>query len=156
MSLKKSFKSNRTRRKIAINKYLTSNLSLLNFQKEITVIFMEMLIMVKLYHWKTHSYATHKATDELYTKFNEHIDRFIEVLLGKTGSRIDLMSHKNIKLIDLNTQESFERKIKEFKYYLVDLDNNKALKKMSNSDLYNIRDEILGDLNQLLYLLTFR
>jgi DNA-binding ferritin-like protein len=113
MSLKKSFKSNRTRRKIAINKYLTSNSSLLNFQKEITVIFMEMLIMVKLYHWKTHSYATHKATDELYTKFNEHIDRFIEVLLGKTGSRIDLMSHKNIKLIDLNTQESFERKIKD-------------------------------------------
>jgi hypothetical protein len=27
---------------------------------------------------------------------------------------------------------------------------------MSNSDLYNIRDEILGDLNQTLYLLTFR
>ena len=57
------------------------------FQQEITVKFMEMLMMVKLYHWKTHSFATHKATDELYAKLNEHIDTFIEVLLGKTEIR---------------------------------------------------------------------
>ena len=42
------------------------------FQQEITVKFMEILIMIKLFHWKTHSYATHKATDELYSKLNEN------------------------------------------------------------------------------------
>jgi DNA-binding ferritin-like protein len=126
------------------------------FQKQITVVFLEMLMMVKLFHWKTHSYATHKATDELYEKLNENIDHFIEVLLGKTGSRIDLMNQKSISLIDLNSQEKLKSKIMSLKSYFVDLDNNKALSTMSNSDLFNIRDEILGNLNQFMYLLTFK
>ena len=126
------------------------------FQKQITVVFLEMLMMVKLFHWKTHSYATHKATDELYDSLNDNIDKFIEVLLGKTGSRIDLMSKKTITLIDLNSPESLKSKIIYFKSFLVGLDNNKALNSMSNSDLFNIRDEILGNLNQFLYLLTFK
>jgi len=126
------------------------------FQKQITVVFLEMLMMIKLFHWKTHSYATHKATDELYTSLNENIDKFIEVLLGKTGLRIDLMGNKTISLIDLNSQESLKLKIASFKSYLVGLDNNKALSSMTNSDLLNIRDEILGNLNQFLYLLTFK
>ena len=130
--------------------------SLSAFQKQITVVFLEMLMMVKLFHWKTHSYATHKATDELYASLNEHIDSFIEVLLGKTGSRIDLMSNRTIKLIDLNSQEQLKSKIMSLKSYLVGLDNSRALSTMSNSDLLNIRDEILGDLNKFLYLLTFK
>jgi hypothetical protein len=130
--------------------------SLAAFQKQITVVFLEMLMMVKLFHWKTHSYATHKATDELYEKLNENIDHFIEVLLGKTGSRIDLMGQKSISLIDLNSQEKLKAKIMSLKNYFVGLDNNKALSTMSNSDLFNIRDEILGNLNQFLYLLTFK
>ena len=126
------------------------------FQKQITVVFLEMLMMVKLFHWKTYSYATHKATDQLYDSLNDNIDKFIEVLLGKTGSRIDLMGKKSISLIDLNSQESLKSKIMSLKNYLVGLDNNKALSTMSNSDLFNIRDEILADLNQFLYLLTFK
>ena len=130
--------------------------SLAGFQKEIAVVFLEMLLMVKLFHWKTTSYATHKATDELYTKLNANIDSFIEILLGKSGSRIDLMSNKNIRLVDLSSQESLKREIEAFKGYLVSLDDNKAMRTMSNTDLYNIRDTILGDMNQFLYLLTFK
>jgi len=130
--------------------------SLAAFQKEIAVVFLEMLMMVKLFHWKTTSYATHKATDELYTKFNANIDSFIEILLGKTGSRIDLMSNKQIRLIDLSSQESLKREVEAFKGYLVSLNDNKAMLAMSNTDLFNIRDTILGDLNQFLYLLTFK
>ena len=132
--------------------------SLKRFQKEITVIFLEMLLMVKLFHWKTHSYATHKATDELYESLNSNMDKFIEVLLGKTETRIDLMNHKTIRLIDLESQEKLKSKINSFKGYLVSLDNNKALHqhKMTNSDLFNIRDEILGNMNKFLYLLTFK
>jgi DNA-binding ferritin-like protein len=130
--------------------------SLSSFQKEITIIFLEMLLMVKLYHWKTTSYATHKATDELYTKLNANIDEFIEILLGKSGSRIELMNNKNIRLVDLSSQERLKREIETFKGYLVSLDENNAMRSMSNTDLYNIRDTILGDLNQFLYLLTFK
>lgn len=137
-------------------KNISQNGSLASFQKEITVTFLEMLMMIKLFHWKTTSYATHKATDDLYTKFNANIDSFIEVLLGKTGSRIDLMSNKSIKLVDLSSQEALKREIESFKSYLVNLNDNKAMKIMTNTDLFNIRDTILGDLNQFLYLLTFK
>jgi hypothetical protein len=66
------------------------------------------------------------------------------------------MSNKTIKLVDLSSSESFKREINGFKNYLVNLNNNKALKQMPNTDLFNIRDTILGDLNQLLYLLSFK
>lgn len=144
-------KGNNTRK----NKYSTSS-TLSEFQKEITVVFLEILLMVKLYHWKTTSYATHKATDELYTKLNENIDSFIEILLGKSGTRTDLMGHKNIRLVDLSSLDSLKREVNTFKSYLLGLNDNKAMKLMLNSDLYNIRDTILGDLNQFLYLLSFK
>ena len=146
-------KGGATRRKSSSSK---NSSSLKSFQKEVTVIFLEMLLMVKLFHWKTHSYATHKATDDLYAKLNLDIDRFIEILLGKSGSRIELMGHKNISLIDLNSQEQLKSKIESFKSYLVGLTHNKGLSSMTNTDLLNIRDEILGDMNQFLYLLTFK
>ena len=126
------------------------------FYKEITVKFLEMLLMVKLFHWKTHSYATHKATDELYDSMNGNIDKFIEVLLGKTGSRIDLTNQSKISLIDLGSTEKLKERIQSFKNYLVGLSNNKAIVSMNDTDLLNIRDELLGDLNQFLYLLTFK
>ena len=144
-------------KKQGTRRLITSNSSSFSaFQKEVTVVFLEMLLMVKLFHWKTTSYATHKATDDLYTKLNENIDSFIEVLLGKSGIRTDLMHNKNIRLVDLSSADSLKREIDGFKGYLVSLNDNKTMKLMSNTDLYNIRDAILGDLNQFLYLLTFK
>ena len=111
-------------------------------------------MMVKLFHWKTHSFAAHKATDEIYESLNEHIDSFIEVLLGKTGTRINLTQKRSISLIDLDSQASLKARIEQFKKYLVSLNTNKAV--ALDTDLLNIRDEILGDLNKFLYLLTFK
>jgi len=148
---------NRQNKKTPTIKSIPTNRSLLtNFQKEVTVIFLQMLLMIKLYHWKTYSYATHKATDDLYSKLNENTDKFIEILLGKSGNRTDLTNQKSIKLIDLTSPEALKREIEAFKGYLVSLNDNKTMKLMSNTDLYNIRDEILGNLNQFLYLLTFK
>lgn len=151
-------KTLKTNKNVSEN-YSTDNSAesaIVSFQKDITVIFFEFLLMIKLFHWKTHSYATHKATDELYSSFNEHMDKFIEVLLGKTGSRIDLKNVTKISLTDLNNQEQLVQKVNGFKNYLVNLTTSKALSSASNTDLLNIRDEILGDMNQFLYLLTFK
>ena len=81
------------------------DMSLAAFQKEITVRFLEMLLLIKLFHWKTTSYPTHKATDDLYTKFNLNMDTFVEILLGKTGMRTDLVYDKTIRLNDLTSIE---------------------------------------------------
>ena len=147
---------NFTSKKRGTRRLMSNSSSLSVFQKEITVVFLEMLLMIKLFHWKTTSYATHKATDDLYTKLNANIDSFTEILLGKSGFRTDLMSNKTIRLVDLSSAESLKREIEAFKGYLVSLNDNKAMKQMANTDLYNIRDTLLGDMNQFLYLLTFK
>ena len=39
-----------------------------SFKQEVVKVFLQILNTVKLYHWKTKSFAIHKATDELYSK----------------------------------------------------------------------------------------
>jgi len=131
--------------------------SLAAFESDIVSKYLEMLNNIKLYHWKTYSYATHKATDDLYAKLGENIDKFVEILLGKAQNRIKMRT-KNIPVKDMNSPQEFKREIESYKSYLVGLSNNKALGAggMTNTDLLNIRDEILGDLNQFLYLFTFK
>jgi len=115
-----------------------------------------MLNTVKLFHWKTKSYAKHKATDSLYGKLNDNIDSFVEVLLGKQGDRIDLASTKTIPLFAYNSADDFKRKIEEYKKYLIGMNASGTLNLTNNSDLLNIRDEILGNLNQFTYLWSFK
>ena len=117
--------------------------------------FLEMLNMVKLYHWKTYSYSIHKATDELYSDLNLNVDAFIEVLLGKEGTpRVNLTHVKSLPLHDFSSMGPFKQKIVQFKMYLEHMSKCPAL--MNNSDLLNIRDELLGNLNKFTYLLTLK
>lgn len=135
----------------------SSSSSLAAFQKEITLQFFEMILLIKLFHWKTHSYSTHKATDKLYDDLNGHMDRFMEVLLGKTGIRMDFTNQKSISLYDLDSQEKLISKVNQFKSYLVNLLNKKSLENlMLDTGLLNVRDEILEDMNQFLYLLSLK
>jgi len=127
------------------------------FAQTMVVMFMEMLMMVKLYHWKTYGYAQHKATDDFYGSLNDHVDEFIEVLMGKVGGeRINLLKHKKINLIDLPSTDvkAFTKHLNKFKAELESLDSHPFIASMSSNDLLNIRDEIIGDLNKLAYLLT--
>ena len=124
-----------------------------DIKQKIIIKFLEILNMIKLYHWGTLSYATHKATDELYAKLNENIDSFVEVMIGKDGKRIDLSHNKSISLKASNSINDFKREIENFKLFLVNLDDS-ILKSKSNTDLFNIRDELLANLNQFTYLLT--
>ena len=128
----------------------------ISFQKEITIKFLTVLNTVKLYHWKTMHFSTHKATDELYSKLGDNFDKFTEVLMGKLNDRIHLERVKTISLKDLSSEKDIEREMIAFKGYLVSFDNKLQTKKgeMLNTDLLNIRDEILSDINQFLYLLT--
>ena len=131
----------------------TKNGHLNKSKSHIVKVFLEVLNMVKLYHWKTHSYAQHKATDELYSKLNEHMDTFVEVLLGKDASRIHFLE-KKIELYDFSNILEFKRRIFEFRSFLKDLDI--YFDDSHDSDLLNIRDEILSTLNQISYLLTLK
>ena len=41
--------------------------------------FFTMREQIKLYHWQTHSYSRHKATDEVIENLDKNIDEFVEV-----------------------------------------------------------------------------
>jgi hypothetical protein len=131
---------------------------------EIVPTFLHMLNTVKLYHWKTTNFATHKATDELYGKLNEKIDEFVEVMLGKRemGGRPKLLAipivvgceraGPLIKLGVYSNNEAFKKQIENYKDFLLKLNHSLGLD--LNTDLLAIRDEILAAFNQFLYLLT--
>lgn len=124
-------------------------------QQKIVMMFLQMLNTVKLYHWKTSSYAQHKATDDLYANLNLNIDSFVEIMLGKTGGRVNLTSQKSIPLLDYTNVTDFKREVDKYKQFLIEMNKDAGLNITNNSDLLNVRDEILGNLNQFTYLLTF-
>ena len=124
-------------------------------ESEIILKFIQMLNIIKIYHWKTLSYPQHKATDELYESFNGRMDEFVETMLGKTGKRVNLSSTRSIPFYDYTSVTKFKQCIETFKSYLVNMSNAPYFKNPENSDLLNIRDEILGDLNKFTYQLTF-
>jgi DNA-binding ferritin-like protein len=121
-----------------------------DLKKQIIIEFFEMMLCIKLFHWKMYNYGAYKATDEIYEKLNSHMDRFIEVIIGKNERRINMENVKSILLHDINDNEKMRTQIEKFVKYLMSLD-----KKKLGSDLYNIRDDIVTDLNQFLYLLSF-
>jgi len=139
---------NKTRRvKSNVYKYNIEN---------IVIMFLRMLNTVKLFHWRTFSYPEHKATDELYSNLNSNIDTFVETMLGKTGGRINLSKQKTLPLLAIENINDFKKEITQYKNFLINMSKDSELNSSNNSDLLNIRDEILGNLNQFTYLLTFK
>jgi DNA-binding ferritin-like protein len=102
-------------------------------------------LLIKLYHWNTKSYARHKATDKLLEKLSDLIDKFIEVYIGTFNVR------PNAPTIKLDhrylTDEGITELLNAFKIKL-----NKLTTLITNTDLLNIRDEMLAEVNQTLYL----
>jgi DNA-binding ferritin-like protein len=140
-------KNSRSKRK-TIKKCSTSNKK----KSRIVAMFLEMLNTIKLFHWKTKSYSAHKASDKLYENLGEKIDRFIEVLLGKCQTRINMVEQR-VLLVDIQNTDSMKEKLFEYRSFLIDI--NQYLNEKRDSDLLSIRDDILADINQTLYLLSF-
>jgi len=151
--MKTSMKKRIIKKKSIIKKKTRKNISQAN-ESKIVETFLEMLNTVKLYHWKTHSHAQHKATDDLYSKLNENIDSFVETMLGKNESRVNLTHVNSIPLNDYSSLTPFKQKIDQYKQFLIQM-NDSIVNITNNSDLLNIRDELLGNLDQFSYLLTF-
>lgn len=150
----KNNKSVRRKRNVS-SKNTRKNNSDIKDKQQIVCYMLQMLMTVKLYHWNTISYASHKATDDLYTRLNTLIDQFVEILLGKNnkGKNI-ILDTKSLFLKSFKDNKSFEKEIEEYKKYMMNL--SEKFNQKENSDLLNIRDEILSELNKISYLLTLK
>ena len=105
---------------------------------------------IKVYHWQTGSFARHKATDDLTAALDTNIDEFIEVYMGKYGRP---KVSGSIKLHNFSDSAAKSFVAKQTKYLTSVLP--KKLKS-TDTDLLNVRDTILADLNKVLYLFTLR
>lgn len=103
---------------------------------------------LRIFHWQTASYAEHKALGKAYEALDGLIDTFVESYMGATGEKIKagfkitLVDHKNKAALDLMDQA----------YTFMTGELEETLK--GRSELLNIRDEMLGVIQQTRYLLT--
>jgi DNA-binding ferritin-like protein len=116
-----------------------------------TQFFFTMRNQIKLYHWQTKLYARHKATDSVISSLDESVDKYVEVYMGKYG-RMKMTSSTATTTVKNLTETSITGFIKRCIEYL----NEDLVKKLkdNDTDLFNIRDEMLAELNQLLYLFS--
>lgn len=103
---------------------------------------------IKLYHWQTKSFADHKATDDLTAALDTAIDTFVEVYMGKYGRP---KVSKSIKLHNFSSNMA-RQFVEKQTLYLLNILPRKI--KKTDTDLLNIRDEILAELNKIRYLFT--
>jgi len=128
---------------------------------------------IKFSHWRTKSYSEHKALDDFLEKFLDLMDKFIEIWQGKYG-RIDFKGNS----VDMTVQKVNNKDLVRYLDVLISFFNGKKEKgcknfkisgkknycgitlldiiKENDTDLLNIRDEIVGSINQLKYLLTLK
>jgi hypothetical protein len=115
---------------------------------EIVATFFNMREQIKLYHWQTRSFAEHKATDELIAKLDTNIDTFVEVYMGRYGRPV-MKRTLPVKNLTVTGIRGFINKSGDWLSFKLP-----RIVKRTDTDLLNIRDEILADLNQIKYLFT--
>lgn len=111
---------------------------------------------IRVFHWQTQykvgSFAQHSAFGTAYEELDERIDDFIEVYQGKNGAIMASKGSFNLTLHNLS--DDAESCIDEFIEYLVEY-VPQGLKE-TDTDLLNIRDEMLSILNQTKYRLHLK
>lgn len=119
--------------------------------------FLGLHAQLRVLHWQTTSYAEHKALGKAYEDLDGLIDQFVEVYFGAHGRHSSALeegkSHAPQEIVDygeITPAELVDDGIaflkEEIEEYLED----------SDTDLLNIRDEMLGVLNRTKYLLTLK
>lgn len=102
----------------------------------------------RILHWQTKKYGRHNAYGMLYDGLSGLIDSFVEAHMGKYG-RVTINQPIELKNMDELSVGDF---MEEMSNYLLSL--NKMYDTTRDSDLLNIRDEMLGLVNKIKYLLT--
>ncbi len=103
--------------------------------------FLQLQNNIQLFHWNTNSYSAHKASDKLYKAIVPLADKFIEVGLEKRVPVFEM----NIVIGNMTLS-----KMKSYMKQCVIV-----LKKLPlENDLSNLRDEMIEEIHQFLYLVN--
>jgi len=109
--------------------------------------FLGFVMQIHVFHWLTTSYSQHKALGDLYDGIHDLADSFMEAYMGKYGRN---MPAGAASIINYNTA-SVNETISTFEAFLISLTD--ALEP-TDTDLLNIRDEMLDLVHSTQYFLT--
>ena len=98
-------------------------------------------LLLKMYHWQTHSYARHKASDELYDQLSAFIDQLVEY--GTSTTRLTI-NPQTIELYNMKDEVAFP-----FLEKLADMLDELVIK---DKGLKARRDDLIGYIHQAMYL----
>ncbi len=117
---------------------------------EIASVFLYLLAQTRQYHWQTPVYIKHKAVGDFYDKMDDLVDTFIETYQGRYGR----ITYKPFFMtFDNLSDEQYVTQLMDFKKFLV---SGTPTEIHGDTDLMNIRDEMLGATNHVMYLLNLR
>jgi hypothetical protein len=104
---------------------------------------------LRIFHWQTVSHAQHTAFGSAYEALDDLVDTFVETYMGIFGRSKPTVVFQ-IELKPLSSSDVVNDVLLTFEKYLRDM----SLELEEFTDLLNIRDSILGEVNKLRYLLS--
>ena len=120
-------------------------------EQDLISFFLQTQSQLKVLHWQTTSYARHMAYGRIYDSVQDPIDSFIEIYQGKY-KRIKVDT--GMRLTNIN--EDGANQFVESVINILTNDLPSMLDPKVDTDLLNIKDEILAEFNTLKYLLTLK
>jgi DNA-binding ferritin-like protein len=121
-------------------------------KEELILKLVQIQVQFKFMHWQTTGDAKHRAYGKAYDKLGDLIDSFAEAMMGKYG-RPEFESEFSIMFQDLKSLslQNFMDGITDFLVSITEMLDPKY-----DTDLLNLRDEMLAAINKLKYLLTLK
>jgi hypothetical protein len=117
---------------------------------EIVLSLVKIQVQFRFMHWQTTSFSQHKAYGEIYESLDGFIDDFVEACMGKHG-RPSYEGGYTIQGQDIS-EISVQNFVDGVCIFLIELTG--VFDPQIDSDLLNLRDEMLHGFNKLKYLLT--
>lgn len=112
--------------------------------------FLSLQSQIRICHWQTKGHARHEAFGMLYEGLDPLIDEYVEQYMGKYGRFVLDDETKNFtlqNLKELDVKSFCENVAKALTQFSSELEE-------SDTNLLNIRDEMLGLVYKTAYLLT--
>ena len=106
----------------------------------------------KVFHWQTSSYSRHIAYGSIYETLDGLVDTFMEAYMGKYGRPTLNDQTDSILLSNIGetNMEEYLTTVSDFFCSLTEMLDAK------DTDLLNIRDEMIAAVSKLKYLLTLK
>lgn len=121
-------------------------------KEEIILKLVQIQNQFRFLHWQTFGDAKHRAYGDIYDAMEDKMDLFVESMMGKYGRpsypNEFVIAFQDIQSLNL---QNFIDGITEFLVSFTD-----SLDPKYDTDLLNIRDEILCQINKLKFLLTLK